>query len=76
MLQGPGLANKGTYKPDALKNFERVEGGSGNSQWELRKADASERDVILPEDKLGENEMKLLKKSPKIYEFLLRGEKF
>ena len=75
-LEGPGLANKGTYKPDALKDFEHVEGTDGKSQWELRKTDASERDVILPEDRLGVNEMKLVKKCPKIYEFLTHGEKF
>ena len=72
-LDGPGLANKGVYKPDALKEFDLVQSGDEGPSavhWELRKSDASGSDVILQEDKLGENELKLLKKSPKIYDFI------
>lgn len=76
-LKGPGLADKGFYQPPALEGFEMVQSGSEGStavQWELRKPDGSGQDVVLSEDKIGDIELELLKKSPEVYTFLM-GEK-
>lgn len=73
-LQGPGLADKGFYQPPALEGFEMVQSGPEGSnavQWKLRKPGGSGEDVVLSEDRLGDIELELLKKSPEMYNFLM-----
>ena len=75
-LGGPGPDDKGKYRPRALEGWECLPPGKpapkgskvmveGGYKW------VSEREgdvVVLPEAKLGEAELELLRLSPEVYE--------
>ena len=80
-MKGKGTEDQGTYKSDALKDFECLAPNAAAPDATSPTAErnpARERHrwvsqrgkdvVVLPEDELGEIELELLRMSPKVYE--------
>ena len=66
--KGPGTQDKGVYTPSSLKSFKMVDAGTQGWQWQLTGMGKGKNNedsvVILPEDTLGDVELKLLKTYP------------
>lgn len=65
--KGPGIQDKGVYTPSSLKNFKLVDKGPQGWQWLLTGTGRGKDKapvVVLPEDTLGNLELRLLKTYP------------
>ncbi len=85
-LKGAGPNDVGIWKPKGLRGFtidgvdidgdgiidgaDRCHTGQGNITWRWRRSPWAEAEIRLPEDKLGDMELELLKQSPGVYESL------
>ena len=76
-LDGPGVQDRGSYDPPALRDYRlRATGstpGDGKplATWESRSKRKGQPKRILNESPLWETELKLLRYSGKVYDFLL-----
>lgn len=82
-LQGPGPLDRGRYEPPSLKDWtfatEMVPGPNGGPErlvvvWtdHSGKADSSSgRQAKIPEARMSETEIVLLKQSPRVYDFVM-----
>ena len=73
-LEGPGIEDKGTYRPEALRGWHNVvmtgDGGRREVRWELRSR-RGEVEQYLVEDRIGDVERELLMLSPDIADRVL-----
>ena len=76
-LDGPGIEDRGVYRPEALRGWKNSVAGGGSSggqrevRWEYRSRRGGPVERVLPEDRMGEVEKILLNTSPVVADGVL-----